>query len=518
MCTKVILIGLDGVDLDLLQPWIEAGELPNFEELISKGATAKLRTCPPCWTIPNWNSIATGKTPGTLGVYDFMHHDQSDRQLRPYFTARGDGTPLWRYIELEGGKSCIGNLPSLHTPTKMKGASVTGWLPEDEERLTYPPSLQNELDELVDGYELDIKSIDIKKGDVSSDWEGKQDFLKSLHALTEDRMDVFDYLFELDDWDFFMPVFTGTDRINHALWGEEEALIRYYSRIDEWIGTVLCRADDDSIVGLVSDHGFTGHKKTFYINEMLENLGFLSRGDTGSKATASLASKLVNYGRSNFPETVKTLIPDKIRHSLANAAETSFDEADIDWENTLAYCTSVSGTIFIDTNGRQEHRETVAESLENALRSQGLSPETFRIYRTSDVYPTREANPPELILEFDDVDINTGFRENGDSYLISKPMYGNHQRTGLFTLYGPGIRSGVHESASVIDIAPTILFLLNAPIPTDMDGEILFDLMNTDEGEVSKEELQREPLSLEKSTAATDGSAIEDRLESLGYL
>lgn len=520
MDNKVVLIGLDGVDFGLIEPWINRGGLPNIETILSDGAKAKLKTCPPSWTIPNWNVITTGKTPGTLGVYDFMSHERATRTSQPYFVKRGGGTPLWRYIEQGGGKSCIANLPNLHAPSEMEGVSLVGWLPSNDNTRTYPPSLQAEIDELVDGYKLDVKSVNIEEGQVSSDWDSEDEFLAELFSLTEDRIKVFDYLFELDDWDFFMPVFTGTDRINHALWEEEDHLQKYYARIDEWIGSLLEQIDDGTVIGLVSDHGFAGHDRTLYLNEWFERNGFLAKKGGEGKMGTRFISRLINNGRHHLPTSLKAVIPDALRDALTSVAETSFKDANIDWENTTAYCTSVSGTIYIDDHSESESEmvEQIAESLKRALCDQGLETGEFRIYRTSEVYESTEADAPELIVEFDHVDINTSFREGQDDWLIRRPIHGNHQRTGLLAFYGDGIENGEFGTASVTDVAPTVLYQLEAPIPTDLDGDILFNFVNNERSEESIEELSVKPIEVSAEMSTTDEDEVEERLESLGYL
>lgn len=513
MNRNVVLIGLDGVDFNLLRPWIKEDELPNIGKILTEGAWADLRTCPPCWTIPNWNVITTGKNPGSLGVYDFMTHDNNTRTSRPYFTVRNDGNPLWKYIGSDGGKSCIANLPNLHVPSEIEGASLVGWLPANEGELTWPPSLQEEIENLVDGYQLDVKSVDLEEGAVSSDWSDKHEFLEELHAITEERIEVFNYLYERDEWDFFMPVFTGTDRINHALWGEEGELLDYYRRIDEWIGTILQRTTNDSVVGLVSDHGFSGHDKTLYINELLEELDFLKRNSSGQNAKANFASRIVNLGRQHLPDRFKSIIPGLVRSNLTDIAETSFLQSDIDWENTTAYCTSVSGTIFVEADDVLQ----VKTAIRRALQNKGLPESNFSIYNTSELYNELKGDAPGLIIEFDDVDINTSFRESKEDWMISRQEHGNHQNTGILALHGPEIRNVDAKTASVTDVMPTILYLLRKPIPRDIDGEVRFELLNEKNDELLKS-LKTESIPSGRSASDIDETQVKDRLQSLGYL
>jgi arylsulfatase A-like enzyme len=51
---------------------------------------------------------------------------------------------------------------------------------------------------------------------------------------------------------------------------------------------------------------------------------------------------------------------------------------------------------------------------------------------------------------------------------------GMHHPTGLFTLWGKGIRAGVKiENTTTLDIAPTVLTLLGIPVPSLMKGRVL---------------------------------------------
>ena len=57
-----------------------------------------------------------------------------------------------------------------------------------------------------------------------------------------------------------------------------------------------------------------------------------------------------------------------------------------------------------------------------------------------------------------------------------------HRLEGTIILRGPGIRRGVRlERASVFDVAPTILALLDLPVPLDMEGRVLWDAMTDGE-------------------------------------
>src|SRR5690349_23169584 len=62
--TPLLVIGLDGATLDLIHPWVAAGELPALGALLASGAWGKLRSTVPAATFPAWTSLVTGVNPG----------------------------------------------------------------------------------------------------------------------------------------------------------------------------------------------------------------------------------------------------------------------------------------------------------------------------------------------------------------------------------------------------------------------------------------------------------------------
>ena len=68
---RVLVIGLDGVPLDIIQTWADAGSLPNLHKLMSTGAVGKLRSTLPPTSGPSWSSFVTGKNPGKTAFMTF---------------------------------------------------------------------------------------------------------------------------------------------------------------------------------------------------------------------------------------------------------------------------------------------------------------------------------------------------------------------------------------------------------------------------------------------------------------
>ena len=69
---RVLILGLDGADWQILDPLIEAGALPALAELVRTGAAAPLASTIPPLTAPAWTSFILGAGPGSHGILDFV--------------------------------------------------------------------------------------------------------------------------------------------------------------------------------------------------------------------------------------------------------------------------------------------------------------------------------------------------------------------------------------------------------------------------------------------------------------
>lgn len=69
---QVLVIGVDGLDPNLLTELMGGGLLPHFSSLAEKGYFSPLKTVVPPQSPAAWTTIATGCTPAEHGIYDFL--------------------------------------------------------------------------------------------------------------------------------------------------------------------------------------------------------------------------------------------------------------------------------------------------------------------------------------------------------------------------------------------------------------------------------------------------------------
>lgn len=81
---KVVALGIDGMDPDLLRRFMEEGKLPHFATLAKMGDFRPLTTSIPPQSPVAWSNLITGLNPGEHGIFDFIHRDPAT--LLPYLS------------------------------------------------------------------------------------------------------------------------------------------------------------------------------------------------------------------------------------------------------------------------------------------------------------------------------------------------------------------------------------------------------------------------------------------------
>lgn len=567
MAERLILLGLDGATFDLFGPWMEEGILPNMARLAADGAWGDLESTRPPTTPTAWSACLTGKNPGRHGIFDFRHSPLEDTR-RPLISSRSiKGRKLWHLINEHGKQTGFLNVPITYPPEEVNGYMVSGLMtPDDSSDYTYPAILKSHLKRTIGEY---VVNIDIAKYDVARE-DDALDFLNDLMHAFEQRRKAMLWLMDTYDVDFFMPVYIMPDRIQHLFWkyldptqsdyntarGERMRvkLREAYKAMDDMIGELLDRMDDNTNLLAMSDHGFGPTHSWINVNKFLMDLGLLKlksgahrRKRMFYEAMQLEGSKLV---RAILPSSVRGAIRRRIRSG--RSAFKSDIEFSIDWENTRAFFVSVpSQGIYINVIGddvdtvegassrrpsRRSRRGTVAPGKEyddlRALIKQNLldlrDPRTGEkvmdaVHYREEVYDGPQAHyAPDLIFVARDYSY-LGRNLFGSRKVIESSQYmgnGFHRMNGIFMAYGPDIKRGVQiEGAAIVDIAPTVLHLMGLPVPDDMDGRSLTEIMKDGVATLQTSIAQSDDENLDNlEYSEEEAELVAERLGALGYL
>ncbi|MDZ4786662.1 MAG: alkaline phosphatase family protein [bacterium] len=75
LARKAIVLGMDGLDPNLVKRFVAEGRMPTFKKLMERGHFGELQTTMPPQSPVAWASFITGSNPGSHGIYDFIHRD-----------------------------------------------------------------------------------------------------------------------------------------------------------------------------------------------------------------------------------------------------------------------------------------------------------------------------------------------------------------------------------------------------------------------------------------------------------
>jgi len=269
---KTIIIGIDGVPYKLMDNLSKKGIMPNFNNLKNQGIFTKMHSSVPHISSVSWSSIITGKNPGEHGIFGFTEIIPGTYSLSfPDFNSLKSPT-FWQKNNKQ--KYIILNVPSTYPAKEINGVHISGFVSLDLEKSVFPKEYLPKLKQL--NYKVDV--------DSSLAHKSKTLFLENLFEVLEARIKTYKYFWQEKDWDTFMLVFTGSDRLEHFLWNAYENenhkyhqdFLKYFKRIDEVIGEIANSIKKNDSLLMMSDHGMEKIKNNFYVNQFLKQKGFLS--------------------------------------------------------------------------------------------------------------------------------------------------------------------------------------------------------------------------------------------------
>jgi predicted AlkP superfamily phosphohydrolase/phosphomutase len=395
--------------------------------------------------------------------------------------------------------------------------------------------------------------------------------LADLTAFLEQHLKAIQFLMKRCDWDLFLFDLMATDRLQHELWhvwdlthraarGRQTELaalrpklIEFWQLLDREIGVIQAQLPRDTAFLLISDHGFGPIEYYVNFNVWLLDQGYIALHDSlyvqqkhwchrrgvSPEWLYGVMNKLGlgSYRVSRFRGKQKSLL-DRIGESLF------LSRRHIDWSRTKAYAQGNFGQIFLNLKGRQpsgcvapEDARYLIDDLKAALRAiphpETGKPLVAHLHEREELYHgPNAALAPDLTVVLADWRYRTIGLHDFATHRVISPSFGptgDHRMEGILIASGPAVRAGAQPlDAALLDIAPTVLHLLGIPVPSDLDGRVLTELVGPT---VPRHHLPSlspafASVAAERTTAvlagsrysAEDDAAIQQRLADLGYL
>jgi predicted AlkP superfamily phosphohydrolase/phosphomutase len=277
----VLVISVNGMEMDVLRPLLLQGKLPNLMSVIKRGVYGKLRTvsAPNCPRV--FSTMFTSTSPEEDGVTGFIVGGVTAN------TNMLKEEPMWSILSKNHVTVGMANVPATFPVMPVNGYMVSGMLtrgkncedgvlcaPKLSETFggdsVYPAPLKAELIKNVGDYYVDCErmpgAVDLKghETEVINAWLQKVDLIRSQQTK------LFDYLLNAHPTDFTWLGQSCEDRTGHWLYPiapynagynpkinavREDAFPSQYIAFDKVLGSILKHIDDNTYVFIVSDHG-----------------------------------------------------------------------------------------------------------------------------------------------------------------------------------------------------------------------------------------------------------------------
>jgi predicted AlkP superfamily phosphohydrolase/phosphomutase len=296
---------------------------------------------------------------------------------------------------------------------------------------------------------------------------GDDHFLKQCLDADREREAMFFDSLDKVSRGLCVVVFDGTDRLQHMFWRDidpthparaehpvpegRDYIAELYRRMDDLVGRTMARcADDDTLLMVISDHGFNGFRRGLDLNCWLEEQGYL-----------------VFHDRRRGEEFL----------------------AGVDWSRTRAFALGLTG-IYLNLKGKfaqgivdpgveaDKLRSEIAGRLTALIDPATGSSAIRQTYITAKVYrgPYKD-EAPDLIPGY-----QRGYRVSWETAIGRGTEAVFHDNTKAWSgdhCIDPALIPGVlfcnrpieTERCRLMDIGPTVLELFGVPVPEHMDGK-----------------------------------------------
>jgi tetratricopeptide (TPR) repeat protein len=122
---RVVFVGLDGADWDLLDPYMAAGVMPNLAALVRTGRSGVLTTIHPPLSPLVWTTMMTGVGPLEHGVLDFTRFDPQTGAREPIGSDERRVPAIWNMATAGGRSVAVLGLWATYPAEPVRGVVVS---------------------------------------------------------------------------------------------------------------------------------------------------------------------------------------------------------------------------------------------------------------------------------------------------------------------------------------------------------------------------------------------------------
>jgi predicted AlkP superfamily phosphohydrolase/phosphomutase len=513
MHEPLLVIGLDGVGYPFLKELLDAGELPNLSKIVDRGSFKPLRSVEIPLTPIAWSTSYTGVKPDRHGICGFVRRVKGSYAWTYTGAAERAAPDVWKILSDQGFRSVLVGPIFCQAVRDIDGVFVGGEFC-GERGSVYPKHLEPTV----------RQDFDYKPSSPCRTSEEATAYIKT-------KFDLAKHLLETNAWDLAFLGFFETDVVHHR--NDPKLILDVYRSLDTLLGEFLSQMPSNVSCILYSDHGNRLYRKAFHVNSWLYSTGFLAvhpfrtrcrqwlrelRAELAGLRASRRSPVMFAYGaawhlgrrlvrncsplfrmfmkafpNAKIPESARPMNKPDVSDDVTT---TGFDlTRHIDFRNTAAFASMIRGGniggICINRRGvdpaglvEAEDYETVqgdiAEQLRRLRDRETGRPVVKRVWNRQEIFTDAFAGDfPDVIFELDDHFCYI----SEDNISKGNVTFGfdtvQHSMDGVMLSWGPKFSASVSEDedcGALLDIAPTILYALNAGIPSHMQGRAMHEV------------------------------------------
>ncbi len=293
LAEKVVLIGWDGADWQIIKPLLDAGQMPALQSLIENGVMGNFASMHPMISPMLWTSMATGMPPHRHGIHGFTEPDpNSESGIRLAGSTSRKCKAFWNILSQSDILNHVVGWFAGHPAEPIDGVVVSELFAKADKRLeegwpvpegsVYPSELVQDLEQVrVHPMQISLEQIEflvptVKEIDQTRD-QNPQTIATQLAECATNQA-VATWILQNEDWDMLSVYFNTIDHLCHGFMYFHpprmdhipESLFQTYQHVvnntyrfhDLMLNRIMKLAGPETTFIICSDHGYqTGHRR-----------------------------------------------------------------------------------------------------------------------------------------------------------------------------------------------------------------------------------------------------------------
>ena len=503
---RVLLIGLDAAEPALIHKWSDEGHLPHLRHLMESGTATNLRSVAPEFPDEVWPSIYASQNAAQTGKYYYIQLQPNTLKFQ-MLDDKPRGEQFWSIASKAGRRCGVVDAPKTALAPAINGIQIANWGCHATrcDMASHPTDLLQQVLNEYGRYPLPTCDRHSQRLDDYRDL--RQKILAGIGLREKLLVD----LLSSEPWDLFFCGFAETHCAGHQLWhlqegsllGDESidlrtALRDVYQAVDRAIGSLVEQAGPDVCTIVFSGHGM---QPQYHGRDLIPNLLDLWGLSGSVRKEPGVAPERVVRAKKDFAQRLKEAVPIRWQYAVKHAVPQKLEHALIARfmgrgeanPRALAFAVpnnELVATIRVNLQGRdpgglvsagQDYDELcdwISTRFRELINPATNAPAITNISRMKDSYAGPHMNLlPDLTARWSGEAPLDKVYSPGYGTVIGRHVdrrSGGHAGEGLLIARDQTGRTAFDlDGACGKDVAPTVLDLLDVPVPASMEGRSL---------------------------------------------